>query len=128
MVTADRAGMLLGSGQGSKHRAVTAGTVVAESSLTEEIDATLDHRCAGKNGHVWSGALNVELTGELRLVAPQRCFPLRRQHAGSDRSEDAKTGAVSKKPKTTVSNIATVRRIRVILSGLFVWARAPESS
>lgn len=82
----------------------------------------------GKNGHVWSGALNVGLPGEIRLLAPQRCFPLRRQHAGSDRSEDAKTGAVSKKPKTTVSNIATVRRIRVIVSGLFVWARAPEFS
>jgi len=61
------------------------------------------------------------------LVAPQRCFPLRRQHAGSDRSEDAKTGAVSKKPKTAVSKIATVRRIRVILSGLFGWARLSDS-
>jgi len=48
VVTADRAGMLVGSGKGSKHRAVTARTVVAESSLTEEVDATLDHRCAGE--------------------------------------------------------------------------------
>jgi hypothetical protein len=75
----------------------------------------------GKNGHVCSGALNVGLAGELCLLAPQRCFPLRRQHAGSGRSEDAKAGAVSRKPKTTVSKIATVRRIAIIVSSLFVW-------
>ncbi len=46
MVTADRGGTLVGSGQNSKQRAVIAGTVVAENSLTEEIDATLDYRRA----------------------------------------------------------------------------------
>ena len=63
-----------------------------------------------------TGVLNVGLAGELRLLAPQRCFPLRRQHAGSDRSDDAKTGAVSQRPKTIVSKIATVPRIRIIVS------------
>lgn len=48
MVVVGEAGIMVGSGHESKYRALTTGTVVGESSLTEEIDATLDHRNAGK--------------------------------------------------------------------------------
>ena len=48
MVAVGGAGILVGSVQASKHRAVTTGTVVGERSLTKDVDATLDRRSAGK--------------------------------------------------------------------------------